>query len=133
MRARGRPYLNQNSLNSFLGLLGPKLPLPLVPLHVEAGVLDLGLGPVQALLQLGNALVDHLRLQPPVRQGRPALGCGGLALLLDLRLPCLGVRRDGLLSGRHVQWRGVARWQGSTRPEQARFFKRPCRGLRARD
>ena len=86
-------------MKSFLGLLGSKLPLQLVQLHVTA-VLDLGLGPVKALLQLGDVSVDHLSLQPTVQPSRPALGGGGLMWLLGLALiPCQGVRHSGLLCG----------------------------------
>ena len=127
----------KKSLKSFLGLLGSKLPLQLVQLHVTA-VLDLGLGPVKVLLQLGDVSVDHLSLQPTVQPSRPALGGGGLMWLLGLALiPCQGVRHSGLLCGSvadmfttcSVGW--TACWSVLWTPMvQEHFFKKALPRLR---
>lgn len=83
------------------GLLGAEVPLPQVALHVPRGVLDLGLGPVQALLQLGDARLDHLRCQASVGAGGPPLGLGLRGLRGLSGLSGLGGLR-GL--------RGLGRW-----------------------
>lgn len=63
-----------------LGLLGPEVPLPQVALHVASSIINLGPGAVQALLQLGDARIDDIHCQAPVRAGRAALDAGLVGL-----------------------------------------------------
>lgn len=73
-------FIGENESGSYLNLgarlLGAEVPLPQVPFHVPRCVFNLGLGAIQPLLQLGDARLDHLRCQAPVRAGGSPLGLG---------------------------------------------------------
>ena len=86
-------------------LLLAEVPLPQIALHVPAGVLGLGLGALQSLLQLCNAEVEDIDGQAAVRSGRAALGLVDLGLGLPLAT-LLGFGSALLLLG-HLCWSGI--------------------------